>query len=760
MATWDITFPAQSGYGGGSSWTDETDPITPPGDFDGATINSVSVVGSPTITSDGTTDDTVEVRFYIVDGTGTNVDIYGNPDTANQAICRAILGDSASSATITNDTNTTPAPTTAVAAEWNIAANAGIYTANMKSDGETVSWSSFTVRVDYTPASALDQDSYRISEYNSTESSPTWLAATNTAADVPEGGFFQVRILLQETAGGSWTTQLRWEYRINGGSWTLPSFATPTAVAPAIDTSLTDDSNTTQQIGSGTYDSTNAAVNSSTSPIFAANTISANNEVEVLFPVVLSSGASVPAAAGDTVEFRITTSTGGALSTYTRFATINVVSTGDNLLANNISSVSTVSTPAIAQTHDLLANNISSASTVSTPDLSEEQQLLADNISSATAVSTPTLSESNILLADNIQSASAVSTPTIAQTHDLLADNIQSASAVSAPTIAQDQQLLADNIQSASAVSTPSIGQEHVLLANNLQSATTVSTPALVEDTQNELLANNIQSASTVSTPTLVSGGTDALLANNVQSATAVSTPTVGQEHGLLAGDVQSATAVSTPSVGQEHGLLANNITSATTVSTPALTEDTNDNLLADNVSAATQVSSPAIAQTHDLLANNIQSASTVSIPTLAENFELLSPDADTTVGSWTTHTGATTNLYQQIDEYPANDTDYVRSELAPSTSAVRFSLSNPAAAPSTSDAQTVRYRYRKDDTNGQVINLTVRLIEGASTVIATWSHTDIGGTIVQANQPLSGAQKAAITNHDNLFLEFEANAP
>lgn len=148
MATFDIEVSAQSNKGGTQSGEDT---FSTPGDFDGATIDSVLVVGSPTITSDGTTDDTVGVRFVVRDGAITN--IYGAASSDTAALCFAVLGEFVSSDTIVEGSAVNPAPTIAVAADWVELTYRLNYTANMKADAETCSWSAFTIRVTYTPTS-------------------------------------------------------------------------------------------------------------------------------------------------------------------------------------------------------------------------------------------------------------------------------------------------------------------------------------------------------------------------------------------------------------------------------------------------------------------------------------------------------------------------------------------------------------------------------------------------------------------------------
>ena len=166
---------------------------------------------------------------------------------------------------------------------------------------------------------------------------------------------------------------------------------------------------------------------------------------------------------------------------------------------------------------------------------------------------------------------------------------------------------------------------------------------------------------------------------------------------------------------------------------------DTGDSLTADNLQSASQLSTPAVVDVAPGL--------------------YLYPDADTSIGNWTTDAGSASNLYQQIDEVTANDSDYVRSEIQPVTSKAKFRLSNSVPKPVASADQWVKYRYQKSgDAGAPLLNLTVRLIEGASTIRASWTHTNISATLTDASQLLTGPQKSSITDYDDLFIEFEAD--
>lgn len=156
MATWDITAPAASGIGETASGSSAA--LTPPGDFDGATIDSVTILSAPTLDSDSATDDTIGIRWEISDS--VTAAVYGDNSSAGSdaiSLCSASLGDSVSSDTITAGSAPSPAPTIAVAADWDRVRYESNYSSSMKKDDETCSWSAFTIRVTYTALTPEDR---------------------------------------------------------------------------------------------------------------------------------------------------------------------------------------------------------------------------------------------------------------------------------------------------------------------------------------------------------------------------------------------------------------------------------------------------------------------------------------------------------------------------------------------------------------------------------------------------------------------------
>jgi hypothetical protein len=78
---------------------------------------------------------------------------------------------------------------------------------------------------------------------------------------------------------------------------------------------------------------------------------------------------------------------------------------------------------------------------------------------------------------------------------------------------------------------------------------------------------------------------------------------------------------------------------------------------------------------------------------TLAPQFAV--PTSDVSVGAWTTDTGATTNLYQAVDETTASDADYIQSETNPSSSAATLGLGS-LGDPSSSVGHVLHYRISR----------------------------------------------------------------
>lgn len=139
-------------------------------------------------------------------------------------------------------------------------------------------------------------------------------------------------------------------------------------------------------------------------------------------------------------------------------------------------------------------------------------------------------------------------------------------------------------------------------------------------------------------------------------------------------------------------------------------------------------------------------------------------PSTDTVNESWIEDgTGDDAILWNDIDEAVADDADYIRSALVPTTDAyvTKFTaLTDPLQ----STGHIVRYRYGKDVAAGAQIDIVVQLRQGyvseasQGTLIASATHTNVAVFPVAGTFTLSGAEADAITNYGDLFLRFTAN--
>lgn len=134
-------------------------------------------------------------------------------------------------------------------------------------------------------------------------------------------------------------------------------------------------------------------------------------------------------------------------------------------------------------------------------------------------------------------------------------------------------------------------------------------------------------------------------------------------------------------------------------------------------------------------------------------------PDTDvTSVGTWADQAGATTGLWQAIDETVPASADYVQAAAPASGDLYECSLTD-VIDPALSSGHVVRYRhYKSPDAAGKQIDATVELRQGA-TVIASWAHTNLGALGADTDRPtaqeLTAAQADAITSYPDLRLRF-----
>lgn len=124
-------------------------------------------------------------------------------------------------------------------------------------------------------------------------------------------------------------------------------------------------------------------------------------------------------------------------------------------------------------------------------------------------------------------------------------------------------------------------------------------------------------------------------------------------------------------------------------------------------------------------------------------------PISDLTTGVWSPSTG--TALWSVLDESTRSDTDYI-SSAANQLTACQVGLS-PVNTPLVDTGHIVRYTYLRTITNKNY-TLVVTLYCGA-TSIASWTHANPSTSFTLAQQTLSEAQAANITDYTDLRLTF-----
>jgi hypothetical protein len=350
-------------------------------------------------------------------------------------------------------------------------------------------------------------------------------------------------------------------------------------------------------------------------------------------------------------------------------------------------------------------------------------------------------------------------TPTVTATtpDNLTLDDAESATEADTVTLGQTHVLTLDDAQSVTEASTVTLGGEHSLTLDDTEGNTEAGSITVTEISSFDLFLDDTEITTETSAVTV--GVIRNLTLDDSESATEAASVTLGQEHTLTLDDAESGSEVSTVNFSESNQVEFNDVETSTEVT--AITIGTIHNFQLVSAESGTETGSTALGQEHVLNVDNAESSTEAGSIALSENVDILVPDGDTTVGNWTDEGGASIDLYQSIDETPANDSDYIQSENSPVNSATKISLSNPSGSVNPSGPHLLSYRYQKRPSDAdQQIDLVVRLIEGASTEIASWTHTNISTTVVQADQTLTAPQVGAIGNYADLHLEFEGDAP
>jgi hypothetical protein len=128
-------------------------------------------------------------------------------------------------------------------------------------------------------------------------------------------------------------------------------------------------------------------------------------------------------------------------------------------------------------------------------------------------------------------------------------------------------------------------------------------------------------------------------------------------------------------------------------------------------------------------------------------NPQIIVPTADIAAGAWLGDPNA--DLYANLDETAASDADFIH--VGATGSVCEVSL-QAAADPAVSTGHTVRYRAKGDGST----DLIVKLVQG-TTVIASWTETNVPATETGYQHTLTGTEADSITNYSDLRLRFEA---
>jgi hypothetical protein len=164
---------------------------------------------------------------------------------------------------------------------------------------------------------AYDQDAFRARNDDGSESAATWQASSNVDWTQIVDQNFRVRFVVQETNGVSVANKtFQLEYNLNGGGWNDVSSASSVVRAWA-SPNVADSTDTTQQVGSGTYVTPNAGFDEANGQAGGASLdFSGSDEVELEFCLQIR---SADVSNDDTIELRVK-----GLTTYTNSPTITV----------------------------------------------------------------------------------------------------------------------------------------------------------------------------------------------------------------------------------------------------------------------------------------------------------------------------------------------------------------------------------------------------------------------------------------------------
>ena len=134
-------------------------------------------------------------------------------------------------------------------------------------------------------------------------------------------------------------------------------------------------------------------------------------------------------------------------------------------------------------------------------------------------------------------------------------------------------------------------------------------------------------------------------------------------------------------------------------------------------------------------------------------------PDDDESVDNWTTSGGSSSDLFEEIDEETANDSDHIEATDSGMSDEVAIFTLSDVTDPSSSADHKVIYRVQgTDEMESGGPQITVQLLEN-STSRASWTRTPSTSAITTYTETLTSTQADSITNYANLKLKVTLNA-
>jgi hypothetical protein len=267
-----------------------------------------------------------------------------------------------------------------------------------------------------------------------------------------------------------------------------------------------------------------------------------------------------------------------------------------------------------------------------------------------------------------------------------------------------------------------------------------------------------------------MSSGTDVTIAVSEYSGIVTSSPLDVTRQEIVTGDgvTSGATATLAQTDNLVLGAFTHNTSANEAFSSTDLTLRVNDGnnstgmCLASGDKRVTATTGPTVNINNTGGSKSYRIAIAVFKEAATDPPQLAAPDADTSVGAWSDEGGATTDLYQSIDEAEGSisDADYVRSEVAPQTSVYEAGLA-ALNDPEVGTGHVLKVRALADPLVGGDTTLTYELRQGGSALStpASWQDT-LTGTAQTFERTLSEAMADAITDYSDLRLRFTAHQP